>query len=377
MQETRKKTLESALPEVHPVNLRRERHALSAKTTHANAALVSRTAASTRNFIRHQRCFTIIRPTQLTPKPEPKLIMKPSAWRRFSVVLVLVAFSGVIASADTIFVSNDDAGTVSEFGPNAALINPSFASGLNSPRGLAFDSSGNLYVANLTTGTVSKFGPNGALLNASFASGLSSPYGLAFDGNGNLYAANGGANTVSEFNSTGTLIRTLTSGLNGPIGLAFSGGNLYVANFDNGTVAQFSSNGTLLNASFASGLSNPTSLAFDHAGNLYVASALGTVSEFSPTGTPVNRSFISSAFAVPFYGLAFDSGGNLWVTDQNDNDLSEYNSAGALIHYYTYPTVSGPEFIAIIPEPSAFALLCLSLSTLLYVHRRLPPRARR
>jgi sugar lactone lactonase YvrE len=302
-------------------------------------------------------------------KPEPKFVMKLSTWRRFSVALALATFTGPIASADTIFVSNDDLGTISEFGPNAALINPSFASGLSSPRGLAFDSSGNLYVANLTSGTVSKFGPNGALLNASFASGLSSPYGLAFDGSGNLYAANAGANTVSEFSSTGALIRTLASGLNGPEGLAFSSGNLYVANFYNGTVAQFSSNGTLLNSSFASGLSNPTSLAFDHAGNLYVASATaGTVSEFSPTGTPINRSFISYPFAEPFYGLAIDSDSNVWVTDQNNNDLLEYNSAGTFIHYYTYPKVSGPEFIAIIPEPSAFALLCLS--AIPYIRRR-------
>src|SRR5258707_9698367 len=59
-----------------------------------------------------------------------------------------------------------------------------FASGLSSPRSLAFNISGNLFVACVGNGHIYKFQPNG--VRTTFASGLSYPYALAFDGGGNL-----------------------------------------------------------------------------------------------------------------------------------------------------------------------------------------------
>ena len=57
-----------------------------------------------------------------------------------------------------------------------------FATGLNGPTGLAFDSSGNLYVANYDNGsgtTISKITPGGTV--STFATGLNGSEGLAFD----------------------------------------------------------------------------------------------------------------------------------------------------------------------------------------------------
>ena len=81
--------------------------------------------------------------------------------------------------------------------------------------------------------------------------------------------ANGGNNTIEKFSSTGTYLGVFaSSGLNGPLGLAFdSAGNLYAANANARTIEKFSSTGTDLGA-FAVGLAgSPQYLAFtDDAG---------------------------------------------------------------------------------------------------------------
>lgn len=59
--------------------------------------------------------------------------------------------------------------------------------GYDTPRGMAFDSSGNLFVANPEAGNIAKFTPDGHW--SSFASGLVHPFGLAFDNAGDLFAA--------------------------------------------------------------------------------------------------------------------------------------------------------------------------------------------
>jgi DNA-binding beta-propeller fold protein YncE len=84
---------------------------------------------------------------------------------------------------------------------------------LNSPYGLAFDSSGNLYASNANTGTISEITPNGTI--SQFASGLNGPRGLAFDSTGNLFVANNSAGTISEISPTG-IVSQYASGLSGP-----------------------------------------------------------------------------------------------------------------------------------------------------------------
>ncbi len=52
---------------------------------------------------------------------------------------------------------------------------------------------------------------------ATFAStNLNTPVGLAFDTSGNLYAANNGNNTISKFNSSGTFLTSWSTGLASP-----------------------------------------------------------------------------------------------------------------------------------------------------------------
>jgi hypothetical protein len=92
-------------------------------------------------------------------------------------IVMLVSFS---AQAQNLFVADFGSGNIYEFTPGGAQ--STFASGLSSPAGLAFDSAGNLFEAergpDAFNGSINEFTPDGA--QSIFASGLSGPYGLAF-----------------------------------------------------------------------------------------------------------------------------------------------------------------------------------------------------
>jgi sugar lactone lactonase YvrE len=148
---------------------------------------------------------------------------------------------------------------------------------------IALDVSKNVYVANNTNAfpypvnpsfysahnnTVEKFVYGTSWTNLGiFASGLNSPWGMAFGNDGSLYVANSGtngdlSNTILKFSTNGTrsIFATATNGLSAPRGLAFdSAGNLYVANSLTGTILKFAPDGT--GSVFAAGLTSPTSIA--------------------------------------------------------------------------------------------------------------------
>jgi hypothetical protein len=87
------------------------------------------------------------------------------------------------------------------------LLNPTFASGLDYPTGLALDKSGNLYVASYSSGSVEEIGSSGNVINANFISGLGAgPESLAFDPMGDLYVGNNGNGTIEQFDGSGNLL---------------------------------------------------------------------------------------------------------------------------------------------------------------------------
>ena len=184
-----------------------------------------------------------------------------------------------------------------------------FASGLNTPTGLAFDKSGNLFVAaDAESGVVYKFTPAG--MRTAFASGLPYPDSLAFDRAGNLFVAATGANIVLNgtniYKFTPTGVRTIfASGLTFPVALAFdSAGNLFVA--DGGTgydiivgaaVYKFTPSG--VRSTVASQNDQvpvfPNGLAIDGADNLFVSNG-GSILKFTPSG--VRTTFAARSVTV-------------------------------------------------------------------------------
>jgi len=158
--------------------------------------------------------------------------------------------------------------------------------------------SGDLFAADNGSNTIYRFTPDGT--ESTFASGLNGPFGLAFDSSGNLFEGDAGTNTIFKFTPDGTG-STFAFGLNGPIGLAFdSSGNLFEADYNSGTIFKFTPAG--IKSAFASGLSNPTGLAFDSSGNLLEADqGSDTIFMFTPAGT---KSTFASGLSGPS-GLAF------------------------------------------------------------------------
>ena len=247
-----------------------------------------------------------------------------------------------------------------------------YATGLNNPRGVAFDSIGNLFAAHGKApddhdiGRVLKFNPRNHVSTVGSAAWFTFE-GLAIDIAGNAYVmANDdrsptGASTIFKFTPNGDRIVFGSIPSQG-WGLAFdSTGNLYAAeggiNFGGEcAIYKFAPNGTRTvfvgPSVFAEG-EYPVGLAFDSSGNLFVSietfndPGADSIVYFTPTGV---KSTFATGLTFP-RGLAFDSSGNLFVTEANgipDGDILKFPPSGGS------PTVfaSGfgrPEFLTFGP----------------------------
>src|SRR5438094_7806543 len=90
--------------------------------------------------------------------------------------LAVISLICARASAQNLFAV--DVASIDEFTPNG--VQSIFASGLNNPRGLAFDRAGNLFVADAGSGAVYKFTPEG--VRTTFASELVTATAFELDG---------------------------------------------------------------------------------------------------------------------------------------------------------------------------------------------------
>jgi sugar lactone lactonase YvrE len=122
---------------------------------------------------------------------------------------------------------------------------------------LAVNSAGNVFVTSIggnpNTGTIVRI--TGTGMQSTFASGLNAPTGLTFDSTGALFVADLNGN-IYEYTPNGTQ-SIFASGLNAPIGLALnSAGDLFEADANSGTIYELSPNGT--RTIFATGFGEPT-----------------------------------------------------------------------------------------------------------------------
>ncbi len=154
--------------------------------------------------------------------------------------------------------------------------------------------------------------------------GLSSPVDLKFDSGGNLWVTNYGGNSVlgyttpfstgqaaslviGESSFTTKTFVTNSTNLDDPIAIAFdSGGNLWVSDGVNQRVLEFP-----LGSGFTS----------HEAASLEIGQVAGA-SEFTTSAAATTQ----TGLYVPD-GLAFDSGGNLWVADYSNNRVLEFPSS--------------------------------------------------
>jgi len=261
-------------------------------------------------------------------------------------------------STGTLFGQSVTAGTLTSL--NAA-------SSLTSESGVAIDSNGDLFLSSRAAGTVSVIpttaGAAGGTIFGqavtadtltTLLTGVDSPRGLAVDGSGNLYVAT--QNGVSVLSATGGSIfgqsvsadslTSLFSGLSEGALVSFdAAGNLWISDLTGGTVSVDPlASGTVFGHSVTAntltpiltGLSNPAGLAFDPAGNLYV-NYYGIAAVLPQTtgtlfGTPVTANTLTT-LAVGLlgdFGSSFHAG-NLYIADQLNGSVDELGTATATI----------------------------------------------
>jgi hypothetical protein len=280
-----------------------------------------------------------------------------------------------------------------------------FASGLDQPRGLAFDSAGNLYVVTNTidpisgnnSGTILKFTSGGT--ESTFATGFGTDVfleGIAIDKAGDLFVApfssNFSASSIVKITPGGTKSTFASLGPGQPFGLAFNrAGDLFVAdNSNTAEILKFTPGG--VESTFATAPSSSvgfTGLAFSSAGTLFVPS-FGPASATSAPILKFTPGGVESTFATGITngarGLAFDSMGNLFVPEigvGSPGDILKFTPGGTESVFASglgNPRGNGgAEFLAFepvsnsVPESSTtWTLLLVGFTALVGLKRLLP-----
>ncbi|HYW48717.1 MAG TPA: hypothetical protein VE959_37985 [Bryobacteraceae bacterium] len=250
---------------------------------------------------------------------------------------------------------------------------PAINAKMSLPTGVAVDSSGNLYIADsqnlrirkVASGTISTLAGNGV---SSFSGDngpatqaqMNSPEGVAVDSSGNIYIADTNNHEVRRVTRDGTIARFAGNGtagfggdggaaasaqLNAPEGLAIdSAGNLYIADTQNARVRMVTAGGAISTvagngtpgfggdggAATGAMLSTVTGVAVDAAGNLYIADlnnyrvrkvsggTIATVAGNGSQGYAGDGGAATSASLNLPRGVAVDAAGNLYIADSGN-----------------------------------------------------------
>ena len=207
-----------------------------------------------------------------------------------------------------------------------------------------------LYVANEGDGTVRQFSQSGLDLGV-FESGLNAAHNLSVDPAGDLYVSYD--NGVNKYSQSGSLLLTIsTSFIPGQVQVA-ANGNLLVNNYYGGDVLQYSQTGQYLSVFCNPGLQRAYYSAFDSQGNLYITDHIsGVVERISSTGVDEGK-FISNISGVA--GIAFDSKGDLYaaidgiLAPDGKDKIVKYSSTGTYLGLITETGLGLPEGLAIGP----------------------------
>jgi hypothetical protein len=323
----------------------------------------------------------------------PLLADRPSTSRHrlgITITAILGVFAGsALGAAQAItrvavintIAGNGIAGYVGDSGPATSAE-------LNSPYGLAIGNGGNLYIADpannrirqvaLGTGTISTFAGNGTAgysgdNGPATKAELQSPVGVATDSSGNLYIADEGNNVIRKVDISGTITTIAgnnTEGYSGDNGLATSAslsapsgvavdsaGSLFIVDTGNnrirevntaGTIATIAGNGTAgytgdNGPANSATLNKPSAVLEDSTGDLYIldtannvvrkVNTTGTITTIAGNGTAGytgdNGPATSATLNTP-EGLNIDGSGNLYIADSMNDAVRMVTAAGVI-----------------------------------------------
>ena len=227
--------------------------------------------------------------------------------------------------------------------PGGAI--PLIASGLNSPVGVAVDSSGSVYIGDAGNNAVKQWNPVTQEVSALVSSGLDDPTGVAADAYGNVYFADSKHNAIKRWSAATQQVTTLASaGLLVPAGVAVDAvGNVYISGADNTLQKWNAATQELLE--LASGLNAPSELALDAAGNLYVADQNSNTIQQWSAGTGQPTTLASTAPYRP-RGVAVDPSGNAYVTDSSGS-VKQWSAASRQWSALLSSGLLAPQHIAV------------------------------
>ncbi len=256
-----------------------------------------------------------------------------------------------------------------------------------SPYGVTADPvSGDLYVGDYGNGRIEEFTPGGIFLDAFGKKGsgngeLLNPEKVAINRAGDIYVADVGNNRIeqwepvpsapvytSQFGNTGSE----SEKLDGPAGDAFDAhGDLWVTNIWNHRVEELSSAGVFMHSYGSAGTGDmdfeaPVGIAINQAsGDIYVGDSKNNrVQELNEKGefvaafgfgvsngksefeicTSSCKAGIAGSGAGQFKsaeGIAIDSKGDIWVTDNGNNRVDEFSSTDAFIKAFGFGVSNG------------------------------------
>jgi sugar lactone lactonase YvrE len=270
-------------------------------------------------------------------------------------------------------------------------------SSLNLPFGVALDTAGNLYIGEggvggagangfsnrvrkvdavtqeLTTvvGTLGMAGasPDGTTATAAL---INSPRDIAFDAAGNLYFVDNGNNRVVKINAVTNKIEIVATQLAQSFFIAINGGDLYIGDRNNNRVRKvvlatlavttvaggFSPDPADSAIAIDSNIGSPAGVAFDSAGNLYfsdnfgnrvlkVDKSNGKIFNVAGGGSlvdPASEGVAATQIKLTGpQGIAFDAMDNLYIADSGAGRVRKVLASTGIVTTVAGPGETGPE----------------------------------